>query len=134
MLPKQTKFYKQHRGRMKGISVKGKFICFGKFGIQTLEPTWITAKQLEAGRKVMTRYFKRSGKFWIRIFPDKPITKRSVGKRMGSGKGSTENWVAVIKPGRILYEVDNVSETLAKKTFKIVSSKLPVKTKFLINT
>nr|YP_010428242.1 ribosomal protein L16 [Prosopanche bonacinae]USN93691.1 ribosomal protein L16 [Prosopanche bonacinae] len=131
MLPKKTKFNKQHRGRMKGVSAKGNFICFGKFGIQALEPTWLTAKQIEAGRKVMTRYFKRGGKFWIRIFPDKPITKRSVGKRMGSGKGSTENWVAVIKPGRILYEVDNVSETLAKYTFKIVSSKLPIKIKLI---
>nr|YP_010933419.1 ribosomal protein L16 [Streptosarcina arenaria]YP_010933519.1 ribosomal protein L16 [Streptosarcina costaricana]WKT08825.1 ribosomal protein L16 [Streptosarcina arenaria]WKT08928.1 ribosomal protein L16 [Streptosarcina costaricana] len=130
--PKRTKFRKQHRGRMKGVSTRGSTIAFGHFALQTLEPSWITARQIEAGRRAMTRYARRGGKIWIRIFPDKPITMRPAETRMGSGKGSPEYWVAVVKPGRILYEMTGVPESVARAAMRIAAYKMPVKTQFLV--
>lgn len=112
--PKRTKFRRYHRGRLKGKALRGNKIAFGDFAIQALESGWITSRQIEAGRRVMTRYARRSGKLWIRVFPDKPITYRAAETRMGSGKGSPEHWVAVIKPGKILYEMKGVPETVAR--------------------
>nr|YP_009399151.1 ribosomal protein L16 [Taenioma perpusillum]ARW68548.1 ribosomal protein L16 [Taenioma perpusillum] len=130
--PKKTKFRKQHRGRMKGNASKGNQIIFGQYALQTLEPIWLTSRQIEATRRTITRYVKRGGKLWIRIFPDKPITARPAETRMGSGKGAPEYWVAVIKPGHILFEISGVSENVAKQAMKLASYKLPVKTKFII--
>lgn len=129
--PKRTKYRTQHRGRMRGKATRGNIISFGDFALQALEPCWITARQIEAGRRVMTRYAKRGGKLWIRIFPDKPVTMRPAETRMGSGKGSPEYWVAVVKPGKILYELKGVSEQVARKAMKIAAYKMPVKTAFL---
>lgn len=129
--PKRTRFRKQHRGRLKGISTRGNRICFGRFGLQALEPSWITSRQIEAGRRAITRYARRGGKLWIRIFPDKPITMRPAETRMGSGKGSPEYWVAVVKPGRILYEMSGVSETIARAAMRIAAFKMPIKTQFI---
>nr|QYB18500.1 ribosomal protein L16 [Conocephalum salebrosum]QYB18588.1 ribosomal protein L16 [Conocephalum salebrosum]QYB18675.1 ribosomal protein L16 [Conocephalum conicum]QYB18762.1 ribosomal protein L16 [Conocephalum conicum] len=129
--PKRTKFRKQHRGNLKGISTRGNFICFGKFALQALEPSWITSRQIEAGRRAITRYARRGGKLWIRIFPDKPITLRPAETRMGSGKGSPEYWVAVVKPGKILYEISGVSENIAKAAMKIAAYKMPIRTQFI---
>nr|AJB98522.1 ribosomal protein L16 [Helminthostachys zeylanica] len=129
--PKKTKFRKQHRGRMKGISTRGNSICFGRFALQALEPAWITAGQIEAGRRAITRYARRGGKVWIRVFPDKPITMRPAETRMGSGKGSPEYWVAVTKPGRILYEISGVSEGIARAAMGIAAYKMPVRTQFI---
>nr|YP_009237803.1 ribosomal protein L16 [Gracilariopsis lemaneiformis]YP_009294793.1 ribosomal protein L16 [Gracilariopsis chorda]AJO68434.1 ribosomal protein L16 [Gracilariopsis lemaneiformis]AML79881.1 ribosomal protein L16 [Gracilariopsis lemaneiformis]AOM67053.1 ribosomal protein L16 [Gracilariopsis chorda]UAD88888.1 ribosomal protein L16 [Gracilariopsis chorda] len=131
--PKRTKFRKQHRGRMKGRASKGNKIAFGEYALQTLEPVWLTARQIEATRRTITRYVKRGGKLWIRVFPDKPITARPAETRMGSGKGAPEYWVAVIKPGHILFEIAGVPEQTAKQAMKLASYKLPVKTKFIIN-
>nr|YP_010199439.1 ribosomal protein L16 [Gracilariopsis tenuifrons]UAD89297.1 ribosomal protein L16 [Gracilariopsis tenuifrons] len=130
--PKRTKFRKQHRGRMTGRASKGNKIAFGEYALQTLEPVWLTARQIEATRRTITRYVKRGGKLWIRVFPDKPITARPAETRMGSGKGAPEYWVAVIKPGHILFEIAGVPEQTAKQAMKLASYKLPVKTKFLI--
>lgn len=132
--PKRVKFRKQHRGRMKGKATRGNTVAFGDFGLQALEPCWITSRQIESGRRVLTRYVRRGGKLWIRIFPDKPITMRPAGSRMGSGKGAPEYWVAVIHPGKILYEIRGVSETIARQAMRIASYKMPVKTKFLTKT
>jgi large subunit ribosomal protein L16 len=129
--PKRTKFRKQQRGRMKGIATRGSDINFGEFGLQAIEPSWITARQIEAGRRAMTRYIRRGGKIWIRIFPDKPVTMRAAETRMGSGKGSPEFWVAVIKPGRILYEIGGVTEEIAREAMRLAANKLPIKTKFI---
>nr|APP89425.1 ribosomal protein L16 [Nitella hyalina] len=129
--PRKTKFRKYHRGRMKGISTRGNSIAFGNFALQALEPSWITSRQIEAGRRCMTRYARRGGKIWIRIFPDKPITMRPAETRMGSGKGSPEYWVAVVKPGRILYEMDGIPENIARAAMKIAAYKMPNKTQFL---
>jgi len=129
--PKRTRFRKQHRGRLKGISTRGNTICFGKFALQALEPTWITARQIEAGRRAITRYARRGGKLWIRIFPDKPITMRPAETRMGSGKGSPEFWVSVVKPGRIIYEISGVSENVAQAAMKLAAYKLPIRTQFI---
>nr|QKV48125.1 50S ribosomal protein L16 [Risleya atropurpurea]QKV48142.1 50S ribosomal protein L16 [Risleya atropurpurea] len=131
--PKRTRFRKQHRGRMKGISCRGNYICFGRYALQALEPAWITARQIEAGRRAMTRYVCRGGKIWLRIFPDKPITVRPTETRMGSGKGSTEYWVSIVKPGQILYEMSGVSETVAKAAMEIVACKMPILTQFVIS-
>nr|YP_009129815.1 ribosomal protein L16 [Vanilla planifolia]YP_009456268.1 ribosomal protein L16 [Vanilla pompona]AID52195.1 ribosomal protein L16 [Vanilla planifolia]AUJ22500.1 ribosomal protein L16 [Vanilla pompona]QII90259.1 ribosomal protein L16 [Vanilla planifolia] len=128
--PKRTRFRKQHRGRMKGISSRGNRICFGRYALQALEPGWITARQIEAGRRALTRFARRSGKIWIRIFPDKPVTIRSTETRMGSGKGSPEYWVAVVKRGRILYEMSGVSKTVAKAAMRIAAYKMPILTQF----
>lgn len=117
---------------MKGISSRGNRICFGRYALQALEPAWVTARQIEAGRRAMTRYARRGGKIWIRIFPDKPVTLRPAETRMGSGKGSPEYWVSVVKPGRILYEMSGVSETIARAAISIAASKMPIRTQFLI--
>nr|YP_010286999.1 50S ribosomal protein L16 [Limnobium laevigatum]UKT61058.1 50S ribosomal protein L16 [Limnobium laevigatum] len=130
--PKRTRFRKQHRGRMKGISSQGNRICFGRYALQALEPAWITARQIEASRRAMTRYARRGGKIRIRIFPDKPVTLRPAETRMGSGKGNPEYWVAVVKRGRILYEMVGVSETVAKAAMKMAASKMPIRTNFVI--
>nr|YP_010622770.1 ribosomal protein L16 [Meconopsis simplicifolia]UEV65614.1 50S ribosomal protein L16 [Meconopsis betonicifolia]WBF92669.1 ribosomal protein L16 [Meconopsis simplicifolia] len=130
--PKRTKFRKQHRGRMKGISYRGNRISFGRYALQALEPAWITSRQIEAGRRAMTRYARRGGKIWVRIFPDKPVTLRPTETRMGSGKGSPEYWVSVVKPGRILYEMGGVSEIVAREAILIAASKMPIRTQFLI--
>eukprot|EP00897_Mesotaenium_endlicherianum_P003168 jgi/Mesen1/287/ME1155895C09515 len=127
----RTRFRKQHRGRLKGIATRGNRVCFGKFGLQALEPSWITSRQIEAGRRAMTRYARRGGKLWIRIFPDKPITMRPAETRMGSGKGAPEYWVAVVKPGRILYEMSGVSEPVARAAMRIAAYKMPIRTQFI---
>lgn len=131
--PKKTKFRNQHRGRMKGIASRGNHISFGRYALQALEPGWITSRQIEAGRRAITRNVRRGGKLWIRVFPDKPITIRTAETRMGSGKGSVAYWVAVVKPGRILYEMDGVAEKLARKGIEIAASKMPIKTKLIIS-
>ena len=130
--PKRTKYRKQHRGRMKGKASRGNIIAFGDFALQALEPSWITSRQIEAGRRVITRYSRRGGKLWIRIFPDKPITMRPAETRMGSGKGVPEYWVAVVKPGKILYELKGVPETIARAALKIAAYKMPIKTQFIM--
>ena len=118
---------------MKGISYRGNRICFGRYALQVLEPAWITSRQIEAGRRAMTRNVRRGGKIWVRIFPDKPVTVRPTETRMGSGKGSPEYWVAVVKPGRILYEMSGVAENIARKAISIAASKMPIKTQFIIS-
>jgi large subunit ribosomal protein L16 len=129
--PRRTKFRKQQRGRMKGLATRGSTLNFGDFALQATEPAWITARQIEAGRRAMTRYIRRGGNIWIRIFPDKPVTQRAAETRMGSGKGSPEFWVAVVKPGRILYEIAGVSEETAREAMRLAANKLPIKTKFI---
>jgi large subunit ribosomal protein L16 len=129
--PKRTKYRKYHRGRMKGKSLRGSNIVYGGFALQITEPCWITSRQIEAGRRVLTRFVRRGGKLWIRVFPDKPVTIRAAGSRMGSGKGAPAFWVAVVKPGRIIYEMKGVSEKIAMRALKIAGYKMPVKTKVL---
>ena len=129
--PRRTKFRKQQRGRMKGMATVGNEINFGDFALQALEPCWITSRQIEASRRAMTRYIRRGGKIWIRIFPDKPVTMRPAETRMGSGKGNPEFWVAVVKPGRILFEVAGVPEATAREAMRLAQYKLPIKTKFI---
>lgn len=129
--PKRTKFRKQHRGKMRGVASRGSCISFGRYALQALEPAWITSRQIEAGRRAMTRNVRRGGKIWVRIFPDKPVTVRSAETRMGSGKGSPEYWVAVVKPGRILYEMGGVAENIARKAIEIAGSKMPIRTQFI---
>ena len=131
LFPKRVKFRRQHRGRLKGVS-KANTIIFGNYGIQALEPNWLTSRQIEATRRSITRYVRRTGKIWIRIFPDKPITERAAESRMGAGKGAVVYWVSVIKPGAIIFEVDGLSRELANKVLKLASHKLPLKTKILI--
>jgi large subunit ribosomal protein L16 len=130
--PKKTKFRKTHKGRIKGFATKGADVEFGTFGLKTLEPKWITARQIEAARIAITRYIKREGKVIIRIFPDKPLTKKPAEVRMGKGKGSPELWVAVVKPGKILFEIDGVDEVTAKEALRLGAQKLPVVTKFVV--
>ncbi|MBD2055470.1 50S ribosomal protein L16 [Oculatella sp. FACHB-28] len=129
--PRRTKFRKQHRGRMRGLSNRGNDLNFGDFALQALEPSWITARQIEASRRAMTRYIRRGGKIWIRVFPDKPVTMRPAETRMGSGKGNPEFWVAVVKPGRILFEIAGVPEATAREAMRLAAFKLPIKTKFI---
>ena len=129
--PKRTKFRKHHRGRMRGKAIRGNTLVFGDFGLQTLESSWITSRQIEAARRAMTRQVRRGGKIWIRLFPDKPVTMRPAETRMGSGKGNPEYWVAVVHPGKILYEMKGISETIARQALRIAAYKMPVKTKFL---
>src|SRR6476660_8053713 len=129
--PKRTKYRKHHRGKMRGSANRGNKIAFGDFALQALEPCWITSRQIEAGRRAMTRYARRGGKLWIRIFPDKPVTFRAAETRMGSGKGNVEYWVAVVKPGKILYEVMGISEVIAKSSLKTAAYKMPVKTRII---
>ena len=131
LLPKRVKHRKQHRGRMTGRAMRGNRIAHGDFGLVALEPAWITNRQIEAARIAMTRYIKRGGQVWIQIFPDKPITAKPAETRMGSGKGSPEYWVAVVKPGRVLFEMNGVSEEVAKEAMRLASHKLPIKCKFV---
>ena len=131
LLPKRVKYRRVHRGRMKGVATRGNFISNGEFGLQALEPGWITSNQIEAARIAMTRYIRRGGQVWIKIFPDKPITEKPAETRMGSGKGSPEYWVAVVKPGRVMFEIGGVSEELAREAMRLASYKLPIKTKFI---
>ena len=129
--PKRTKFRKQQRGRMRGLAYRGSTLNFGEYALQAIEPCWITARQIEAARRAMTRCIRRGGKIWIRIFPDKPVTMRAAETRMGSGKGSPEYWVAVVKPGRIMFELSGVTEPIAREAMRLAAQKLPIKTKFI---
>jgi large subunit ribosomal protein L16 len=132
--PKRVKYRKQQRGRMKGMALRGSSLAFGDFGLKALEPAWITNRQLEAGRVALTRAIKRGGKIWIRVFPDKPFTKKPAETRMGKGKGNPEYWVAVVKPGRILYELEGMTVDVAREAFTLASQKLPIKTKFIMRS
>lgn len=130
-MPKRVKRRRQHRGRMKGKAMRGNIIAYGEYGLMALEPAWITANQIEAARIAMTRYIKRGGQVWIDIFPHKPVTKKPAETRMGSGKGSPEFWVAVVKPQRIMFEIAGVDEEIAREALRLASHKLPIKTKFV---
>lgn len=132
--PRRTKFRKQQRGRMEGLASRGSTLNFGDFALQAQEPAWITSRQIEASRRAMTRYIRRGGQIWIRIFPDKPVTMRPAETRMGSGKGSPEYWVAVVKPGRIMFEIAGVSEEVAREAMRLAAYKLPIKTKFIVRS
>ena len=131
LMPKRVKYRRVQRGRLKGKAMRGNTITNGQFGLVALEPAWITSNQIEAARIAMTRYIRRGGKVWIKIFPDKPITEKPAETRMGSGKGSPEYWVAVVKPGRVMFEMDGVSEEVAREAMRLASHKLPIKTKFV---
>ncbi|MEE9904878.1 50S ribosomal protein L16 [Chlorobium sp.] len=132
LMPKRVTYRKTQRGRMKGNAGRGTTVSFGSFGLKALEPAWITSRQIEAARVAMNRYMKRDGKIWIRIFPDKPVTKKAAETRMGSGKGSPEFWVAVVKPGRVMFEAEGVSKEIATEAFRLAAQKLPIKTKFIV--
>jgi large subunit ribosomal protein L16 len=131
LMPKRVKYRKQMRGRMKGRATRGTEITFGDYGIQALEPGWVTARQIEAARRALVRYMKRRGKVWIRIFPDKPVTKKPAETRMGKGKGAVDHWVAVVKPGRIMFEISGLDPAGAREAVRLASHKLSVKTKFI---
>ena len=131
LMPKRVKYRRVHRGRLTGKALRGNTVSHGDFGLQATEPAWITSNQIEAARIAMTRYIKRGGKVWIKIFPDKPITEKPAETRMGSGKGSPEYWVAVVKPGRIMFEIGGVSEELAREAMRLAANKLPIKCKFV---
>ncbi len=131
LMPKRVKYRRVHRGRMTGKALRGNTVTHGDFGLQATEPAWITSNQIEAARIAMTRYIKRGGKVWIKIFPDKPITEKPAETRMGSGKGSPEYWVAVVKPGRVMFEIGGVSEELAREAMRLAANKLPIKCKFV---
>ena len=131
LLPKRVKYRRVHRGRMKGKASRGNTVTYGEWGLQAVEPSWITSNQIEAARIAMTRYTKRGGKVWIKIFPDKPVTEKPAETRMGSGKGSPEYWVAVVKPGRVMFEIAGVSEEVAREALRLASHKLPVRCKFV---
>ena len=131
LAPKRVRYRRQQRGRMKGKAYRGSTLSFGDYGLQALEPAWVTSQQIEAARVAITRHVKRGGKVWIRIFPDKPVTKKPAETRMGKGKGSPEYWVAVVKPGRVLYELSGVAPDVAKEALRLASMKLPIKTRFL---
>jgi large subunit ribosomal protein L16 len=128
LMPKRVKHRKQHRGRMKGRAWRGSSVAFGEYGLQALEPCWMSSRQIEAARRAIVRYLRRGGKIWIRVFPDKPVTKRAAETRMGSGKGSVDHYVAVIRPGRILFEIAGVPEETAREAFRLASHKLPITT------
>ncbi len=131
LMPKRVKYRKQFRGRMKGVARRGAEVQFGEYGLQALEPAWITSRQIEAARRAIVRHIKRRGRVWIRIFPDKPVTKKPAETRMGKGKGSVDHWVAVVKPGRVMFELVGVSENVAREAMRLASHKLPIKTRFL---
>ena len=131
LMPKRVKYRRQHRGRMKGFAQKGNELAYGEYGLQATEATWMTANQIEAARRAMTRYIKRGGNIWIKVFPDKPVSKKPAEVRMGSGKGAPEYWVAVVKPGRVLFEMSGVSEEVAREAMRLAAQKLPIKTKFI---
>ena len=130
LMPKRVKYRKQMRGRMKGRASRGTEVTFGDFGLQALEPGWVTARQIEAARRALVRYMRRRGKVWIRIFPDKPVTQKPAETRMGKGKGAVDHWVVVVKPGRVLFEISGVDEDAAKEAMRLASHKLSIKTKF----
>jgi large subunit ribosomal protein L16 len=132
--PKRVKYRKAQRGRMKGTAQRGSTLAFGDYGLRAMEPIWLTNRQIEAGRVALTRAVKRGGKIWIRVFPDKPFTKKPAETRMGKGKGNPEYWVAVVKPGRILYEMEGATEEVARNAFRLASQKLPIRTKFVSRT
>ena len=132
LLPKRVKYRKVMRGRMKGKATRGNVVSNGEFGLQALEPAWITSRQIEAARIAMTRYTKRGGQVWIKIFPDKPITQKPAETRMGSGKGSPEYWVAVVKPGRVMFEISGVAREVAQEAMRLAANKLPIKCKFVV--
>ena len=131
LIPKRVKYRRAHRGNMKGKAYRGNKVTYGDFGIQALEPAWITSNQIESARIAMTRYIKRGGQVWIKIFPDKPVSKKPMGTRMGSGKGTPEYWVAVVKPGRVLFEIQGVPEETAREAMRLAMHKLPIKCKFI---
>ncbi len=131
LLPKRVKYRRQQRGRMKGKALRGNFVSNGEYGLQALEPAWITSNQIEAARVAMTHYIKRGGQVWIKIFPDKPVTEQPAETRMGKGKGSPEYWVAVVKPGRVMFEIAGVDEAVAREALRLASHKLPIKCKFV---
>ena len=131
LMPKRVKYRRVHRGRMTGKALRGNTISYGDYAIQALEPCWMTANQIESARRAMTRYIKRGGKIWIKVFPDKPVTKKPAEARMGSGKGAPEYWVAVVKPGRVLFEMSGVPVDVAREAMRLAAHKLPVKTKFI---
>ena len=131
LLPKRVKYRRQQRGRLKGAAHRGNKVNYGQFGLMALEPAWITSNQIEAARIAMTRYTKRGGQVWIKIFPDKPITEKPAETRMGSGKGSPEYWVAVVKPGRVMFEIAGVDEVVAREALRLAANKLPIKCKFV---
>lgn len=131
LMPKRVKYRKAQRGRMKGVAVRGSTLAFGDYGLKALEPAWVTNRQIEAARVSLTRSIKRGGKIWIRVFPDKPVTKKPAETRMGKGKGAPEIWVAVVKPGRILYEMEGIGEPVARHAFRLAAQKLGVATKFV---
>ncbi len=131
LLPKRVKHRKQHRGRMTGKALRGNKVTNGDYGLQALEPAWITSNQIESARIAMTRYIKRGGQVWIKIFPDKPVTKKPLETRMGKGKGAPEYWVAVVKPGRVMFEIEGVSEEIAREAMRLAAHKLPIKCKFI---
>lgn len=131
LLPKRTKYRKQHRGRMKGRAGRGNTISFGEYGLQALEPCWMTSRQIEAARRAIVRHVKRGGKLWIRVFPDKPVTAKPAETRMGGGKGAVDHWVAVVKPGRMIFEIAGVPEEAAREAMRLASHKLPIKTRFV---
>ena len=132
LLPKRVKYRRVHRGRLTGKAYRGNKVCYGDFGLQALEPAWITSNQIESARIAMTRYIKRGGQVWIKIFPDKPITEKPAETRMGSGKGSPEYWVAVVKPGRVLFEIKGVPEETAREAMRLAMHKLPIKCRFIL--
>ena len=132
LMPKRVKYRRVHRGRMKGKAMRGNTVTNGLYGLQATEPGWITSNQIEAARIAMTRYIKRGGQVWIKIFPDKPVTEKPAETRMGSGKGSPEYWVSVVKPGRVMFEMDGISEEIAREAMRLASHKLPIKTKFMV--
>ncbi len=134
LMPKRVKYRKQMKGRMSGTPERGVNLSFGQFGLQSTECVWLDSRQIEAARIAMTRYIKRGGKIWIRVFPDKPLTSKPAETRMGKGKGSPDSWVCVVKPGRILYEMEGVTEEIAREAFRLAAHKLPMKTKFVMRT
>ncbi len=134
LMPKKVRFRKQHRGKRRGKAFRGGTVAFGEFGLQALEPAWITARQIEAARVAMTRHVKRGGKIWIRMFPDKPVTQKPAEVRMGKGKGNPEFWVAVVRPGRIMYEIEGVPEQIARGAMRRAAAKLPIQTRFVKRT
>jgi len=132
LAPKRVKYRKQQKGRTRGHATRGNTVAFGDYGLQSMEPGWVTNRQIEAARVALTRHIKRGGKVWIRIFPDKPVTKKPAETRMGKGKGNPELWVAVVKPGRVMFEIEGIPEDLAKRAFQLAAAKLPVKSKFVV--
>lgn len=134
LMPKRVKYRKQHRGRMTGMASRGNIIAFGDYGLQALEPCWMTARQIEAARRAIVRHVRRGGRMWIRVFPDKPVTKKPAETRMGGGKGAVDEWVAVIQPGRVLFELSGVGEDVAKEALRLAAAKLPIQTQFVVRT